>query len=198
MSSNDTTVKRIIDVTENLTLFYNAANGHHSIRAAKPLPLNSVLHTFGAREFLQRPTYLTVQVADDKHIHLAPEFLQYINHSCEPNTFFDTNKGEVVAVRDIAPNEEISFFYPSTEWSMTQPFDCFCGAGNCMGQIQGAAHLNRKALNRYRFAEHIQHKLTSRFGEYWKITRELAINAASQPFGTNWLTAIPQEVFCQR
>ena len=122
------TVKRILNVTENLALFYNPANGHHSLRALKHLPLNSVLHTFSAREFVARPTYLSVQVADDRHIHLAPEFLQYINHSCEPNTFFDTQKGEVVALRDIAPNEEISFFYPSTEWSMTQPFACFCGA----------------------------------------------------------------------
>jgi hypothetical protein len=169
-------LKRILNVTENLALFYNPANGHHSIKALRHLPLDSVLHTFSAREYVARPTYLSVQVADDRHIHLAPEFLQYINHSCEPNTFFDTQKGEVVAVRDIAPNEEISFFYPSTEWSMTQPFVCFCGARNCLGQIQGAAHLPKQALVKYRFAGHIQRQLVRLFGEYWKTTRELALN----------------------
>ncbi|MGH9802756.1 MAG: hypothetical protein ACRD82_20505, partial [Blastocatellia bacterium] len=113
---------------------------------------------------------------------------------CEPNTFFDTDKGEVVAVRNIAPNEEISFFYPSTEWSMTQPFDCFCGADNCLGQIQGAAHLNRKTLNRYRFAEHIRHKLNRQLEEQSRTTRELTLSAIGQSLGLAW----PQEALCQQ
>src|SRR5262245_19359146 len=106
-------VKRILNVTENLGLFFNSTNGHHSLRALQQVPVNSVLHTFGAREYVAQPTYLSVQVSDDRHILLAPEFLQYINHSCEPNTFFDTKTGEVVALQDIAANEEITFFYPS-------------------------------------------------------------------------------------
>lgn len=189
------TVKRILNVTENLGLFYNAANGHHSLQALQQMPLNSVLHTFGAREFVPRPTYLSVQVADDKHILLAPEFLQYINHSCEPNTFFDTKTGQVVAIRSIAPGEEITFFYPSTEWSMTQPFTCFCGAANCLGQIQGAAHLSKRALAKYRFAEHIQRRLVRHFGEYWKTTRELAFDAMTECLRATLLPTIPQESF---
>ena len=189
------TVKRILNVTENLALFYNPANGHHSLRALTQLPLNSVLHTFGAREYVARPTYLSVQVADDRHIHLAPEFLQYINHSCEPNTFFDTQKGEVVAVRDIAANEEISFFYPSTEWSMTQPFTCFCGTRSCLGQIQGASYLNKQALAKYRFAEHIQQRLQSTLGAYWKTTRELARGGVSVRLRLPALPAFPQISF---
>lgn len=189
------TVKRILNVTENLGLFYNAANGHHSLRALQEVPLNSVLHTFGAREYVARPTYLSVQVDDSKHILLAPEFLQYINHSCEPNTFFDTKTEQVVALRSIAPNEEITFFYPSTEWSMTQPFTCFCGADNCLGQIQGAAHLNRKALAKYRFAEHIQRRLVCSVGEYWKTTRELAFDAMTECLRATLLPTIPQESF---
>ncbi|MDQ3009316.1 MAG: SET domain-containing protein-lysine N-methyltransferase [Acidobacteriota bacterium] len=173
-------VKRILNVTEDLGLFYDPANGHHAIRALQHLPLNSVLHRFSAREYVARPTYLSVQVADDRHIHLAPEFLQYINHSCEPNTFFDTRNGEVVALRDIASNEEISFFYPSTEWSMTQSFTCFCGAASCLGQIQGAVHLPKQTLTKYRFAEHIHQQLQRVFGAYWKTTRELRSGASAQ------------------
>lgn len=187
--------RRIVDVSENLTLFFNPAKGHHLIRSSRQLPMNSVLHAFGAREFVQRPTYLSVQVDDDRHILLAPEFLQYINHSCAPNTFFDTTNGEVVAVRDIAPNEEISFFYPSTEWTMTQPFECFCGSANCLGQIQGAKHLHRKMLAQYRFAGHIQHQLVRQFGEYWKTTRELSFSAVTAPLRAALLPNIPQESF---
>ncbi len=187
--------KRIVDVSENLTLFFTPANGNHSIRSSRQLSQNSVLHTFGAREFVERPTYLSVQVDDDKHILLAPEFLQYINHSCAPNTFFDTAKGEVVALRNIAPNEEITFFYPSTEWSMTQPFTCFCGTANCLGQIQGAAHLSKKALAKYRFAEHIQRRLVGSFGEYWKTTRELAFDAMTECLRATLLPTVTQEAF---
>jgi hypothetical protein len=172
-SNESKAVKRILNVTENLGLFYDPANGHHLLRAINHLPLNSLLHRFSAREYVARPTYLSVQVADDRHIHLAPEFLQYINHSCEPNTFFDTKSGEVVALRDITPNEEITFFYPSTEWSMTQSFACFCGAASCLGQIRGALHLPKQTLAKYRFAEHIHQRLQRVFGAYRKTTREL-------------------------
>jgi len=34
----------------------------------------------------------------------------------------------VVAARDLAADDELTFFYPSTEWSMAEPFDCWCGA----------------------------------------------------------------------
>jgi hypothetical protein len=187
--------KRILNVTDNLALFFSPASGHHSLRALTHLAPNAVLHIFGAREYVQRPTYLSVQVADNKHIHLAPEFLQYINHSCEPNTFFDTSKGEVVALRQIAPNEEITFFYPSTEWSMIQPFTCFCGTRSCLGQIQGAAYLKRVALRQYRFAAHIQDKLAHTFGEYWKTTRELVLRATTRRLYAPQLVALAQQSF---
>lgn len=173
--------RRIVDVSEHLTLFFNPANGNHSLRSSRPMPRHSVLHAFGAREYVQRPTYLSVQVDDDRHILLAPEFLQYINHSCEPNTFFDTGHFEVVALRDIAADEEITFFYPSTEWTMTQSFDCFCGADSCLGRIQGAAHLPKQALAKYRFAEHIHRQLQRTLGAYWKILCEQVRPGKSVP-----------------
>lgn len=195
LNQTTTAVKRILAVTEKLGLFYNSANGHHSIRASQPVSQHAVLHSFSAREYVARPTYLSVQVADDRHIHLAPEFLQYINHSCAPNVFFDTTKGEVVALRDIAANEEITFFYPSTEWTMTQPFACFCSAANCLGQIQGAAHLQRQALRQYRFAEHIQQKLERALGEYRITTRELVLRATTRRLHAPQLTALVPQAF---
>lgn len=155
-------IKKILDVTENLALFHNPLNGHYSIRTLNPFPAHSVLHVFSAREYLQTPTYLSVQVDEGKHICLSPEYLQYVNHSCEPNTFFDTKKCEIIAIKDIGKDEEITFFYPSTEWSMAQPFECFCKTGSCLGMIQGAAHLDDGAIANYRFAEHIQNKLDLR------------------------------------
>ena len=105
------------------------------------------------------PNYLTVQVSDDQHIMLNPEFLQYINHSCSPNVFVDPHGGTVTALQDIAAGEEFTFFYPSTEWSMEQAFDCECGSDNCLRYIQGAAHLPLEVLREYELSQYIQSKL---------------------------------------
>lgn len=100
-----------------------------------------------------------MQIHDEHHIMLDPEWLQYINHSCEPNVVFDTTKKEVIAVRPIKTGEELTFFYPSTEWSMDQAFDCLCKSDNCLETIQGAAHLPLEILTNYQLSDYIQQKL---------------------------------------
>ena len=50
-----------------------------------------VLSSFRAREILTKPNYLSVQIDDHQHILLEPEFLQYINHSCDPKVCRDIN-----------------------------------------------------------------------------------------------------------
>ena len=94
-----------------------------------------------------------------QHIMLDPEFLQYINHSCDPNVFFDTENKKVIALKNIEKGEELTFFYPSTEWSMDQEFDCLCSSKNCLDKIQGAAHLPLDVLSQYKLSEYIQKKL---------------------------------------
>jgi hypothetical protein len=98
----------------------------------------------------------------NQHILLFPEHLQYINHSCDPNVFFDTSSLVILALRDIAEGEEISFFYPSTEWEMDQPFTCHCGSAKCLGQIRGAAYLPAETLQQYQLSEFIQQQLHDR------------------------------------
>jgi hypothetical protein len=45
---------------------------------------------------------------------LNPEWLQYINHSCDPNVAFDTAAFKLIALKDVKPGDELCFFYPST------------------------------------------------------------------------------------
>jgi len=40
----------------------------------------------------------------------------------------------------------VTFFYPSNEWLMVQPFGCMCGAPSCLRRIEGAAILSREEL----------------------------------------------------
>ncbi|MFZ2897940.1 MAG: SET domain-containing protein-lysine N-methyltransferase [Saprospiraceae bacterium] len=57
------------------------------------------------------------------------------NHSCEPNTGF---KGlNVVALRDIAPGEELTLDYATFYDENMEPFECHCGSPHCRGLIKG-------------------------------------------------------------
>ena len=55
--------------------------------------------------------------------------------------------------------DELSFFYPSTEWDMAQPFDCLCGAKECRGKISGAKDMPAEVLKKYWLSSHIQELL---------------------------------------
>jgi hypothetical protein len=156
------TLKKCVETFGDLAVFYNPENEHYSIRTLQHFSMDSIVQVFSAKEQIQQPTYLSVQIDEAKHIHLFPAFLQYTNHSCEPNTFFDTQKGEIIALKEIAENEEITFFYPATEWSMAQAFQCFCNTPNCLGTIQGAEYLDKNIIINYRFSDYIQKKLYQR------------------------------------
>lgn len=133
--------------------------GSKSLQATVNLMIGQVLSSFGAKYIGNQPNYLSVQIDDEHHIMLDPEWLQYINHSCDPNVVFDTRKKEVIVVRPIEKGEEITFFYPSTEWSMDRAFDCLCNSDNCLQTIQGAAHLSLEILSNYQLSDYIRQKL---------------------------------------
>ncbi|KAK4098198.1 hypothetical protein N658DRAFT_477441 [Parathielavia hyrcaniae] len=92
------------------------------------------------------PTYATVQMGRDRHLNLNSDLL-YINHSCEPSLMFDTaSMNVIVGPKGLQPGDELTFFYPSTEWHMAQPFDCLCGAPSCRGRTAGARDMTAKQL----------------------------------------------------
>lgn len=137
-------------------------NGQNALFALRSYQPGDVIADFSAGTISAEPTYLTVQVGTSKHITLQPEFLQYINHSCDPNVFFDTTLMQLVALKPLQPEDEMTFFYPSTEWKMTQCFDCYCGSPHCLGEIKGAAYLSKESQEKYRFTDFIQQQLTKR------------------------------------
>lgn len=137
----------------------NEQNALFALRSYQP---GEMIADFSAGTISAEPTYLTVQVGVRKHITLQPEFLQYINHSCEPNVFFDTTRMQLIALKEVREQEEMTFFYPSTEWKMTQSFNCYCTRAGCIGEIKGAAFLSREAQEKYRFTDFIQQQLAKR------------------------------------
>ncbi|MBL7731204.1 MAG: SET domain-containing protein-lysine N-methyltransferase [Chitinophagaceae bacterium] len=159
MDTLTTPAYRTISNHEMAEVRQKISNGQNALFALRSFQPGEVIATFSAGTISAEPTYLTVQLGIGKHITLQPEFLQYINHSCDPNVFFNTTTMELVALKPLLPEEELTFFYPSTEWEMTQSFQCYCGAACCLGDIKGAAYLSKEAVSQYRFTDFIQQQL---------------------------------------
>ncbi|KAH7040717.1 uncharacterized protein B0I36DRAFT_379634 [Microdochium trichocladiopsis] len=105
------------------------------------------------------PSYASVQSGKDKHFLLNSD-LMYINHSCEPSLIFDTGNSNIIAgPNGLKKGEELTFFYPSTEWHMAQPFDCLCGKPTCRGRISGAKDMKPAQLDGLWLNGHIRELL---------------------------------------
>jgi hypothetical protein len=135
-------------------------DGHRALFAKTSFQAGEAIRPFGSSQTMMQPDRYTVQTAAaDKHIILDPEFLLYINHNCRPNVFFDLRTMQLRAVAPIRKGDELTFFYPSTEWSMSEAFECHCGSAHCLGRIQGAAHLDDETLRPYDLSDHIKDML---------------------------------------
>jgi hypothetical protein len=107
--------------------------------------------------------YSSVQASRDLHIELNCDLL-YTNHSCRPSLVFDMQRWEVrvSSERDLKEGDELTFFYPSTEWHMAQPFECGCGQEGCRGKISGAKDMDESVLAEYWLNAHIEEMLVEK------------------------------------
>lgn len=151
--------KRIVALHETARVEEETATDQRSLHATKVFSKGDTITSFVAQEVFVSPTYATLQREEAGHITLSPSFLQYVNHACSPSAFFDTARMELVALKDIAEGEELTFFYPSTEWEMAQAFECRCGSAACLGTIRGAAFLPEEVLRDYHLTAFVQQKL---------------------------------------
>jgi hypothetical protein len=125
-----------------------------SLITVKPLKRGQLFFYLPAGNVLKVPTFQTIQISRDQHLGDL-EVLAYMNHSCCPNVHIDVRQKACFALRDIDAGEELTFFYPSTEWVMARPFVCVCGAEECIRMVAGAHCLSLDVLSRYVINEHI-------------------------------------------
>jgi uncharacterized protein len=71
-------------------------------------------------------------VSDDK-------VLNWVNHSCDPNSKLDKDKPSLIAIKDILPDEEITVDYNQTEEG--NKINCTCKSENCKGYFIRVQHL---------------------------------------------------------
>ena len=71
----------------------------------------------------------------------------FINHSCDPNCESANVNGRiwVVATRDIAAGEELTYEYNLHDSDDTDDADCHCGAHQCRGTMFSDDEVKRRA-----------------------------------------------------
>jgi hypothetical protein len=81
----------------------------------------------------------SIQVDHDLYLVSSdtPEPGDMLNHSCEPNCGLQGSQ-IIVAMRDIAPGDELSFDYAMCDASDYDEFTCLCEAPTCRGVVTGA------------------------------------------------------------
>jgi SET domain-containing protein len=83
----------------------------------------------------------------------AGDDADYMNHSCSPNTWFEAD-GSMTAMRDIAPGEEITYDYATSESRANFRLRCRCGSPLCRGTVAGD-DLKKSAELRARYGDHV-------------------------------------------
>lgn len=127
--------------------------------ATRDLAAGPVVCAFTAAFRRSAPSRHTLQVGENLHVELSPTELAFVNHGCAPNVAFDVERWVLVTLAPVRAGDELRFFYPSTEWEMQEPFDCRCGAANCLGRIRGARWLRPEQFPAGPVAPHVRARL---------------------------------------
>ena len=84
----------------------------------------------------------------------------YVNHSCEPNAGL-SGQITLVAMRAIAPGEEITYDYATSDGSSYDEFQCGCGSKRCRNRITGDDWRRPELWKRYLgyFSPYLQRRI---------------------------------------
>lgn len=104
----------------------------------------------------------SVQVEEDLYlvpVH-PPGPVEYTNHSCNPTAGL-LGQIALVALRDIAPGEAITYDYATSDGTPYDEFDCHCGAPNCRGRVTGDDWRSPVLWERYagHFSPYLQRRI---------------------------------------
>lgn len=99
-----------------------------------------------------------LQIDDEKYIDMDERY-RCINHSCNPNAFI-RGKNELVALKDIKKEEEITYDYSATMWEDAEKVKsifhetlwvmrCFCGSKNCRKIVKQFYELPQEIQENY-------------------------------------------------
>ena len=117
---------------------------HLCLIASEDIAAGEAIVSCSSDEVTRERSWRTIQV--DHNRHVRNQYLDYVDHSCEPNAAFVVESLQLVALRPVAAGERITFFYPGAEVELAQDFVCSCGSGECLGHLKGGFYLTREQM----------------------------------------------------
>jgi len=144
--------------------------GGHAVLAKDPIVRDELIAMWSGRiipgeaieTVAEELRHRVVQVEEDLYlVSLTPmEGADLINHSCEPNAGL---RGQIalVAMREIAPGEEITIDYAMCDGSSYDEFPCSCNAATCRGKVTGEDWKRPELQARYAgyFSPYLQRRI---------------------------------------
>jgi SET domain-containing protein len=104
---------------------------------------------------------LMIEVEEDRFLYSTTESpADWVNHSCDPNSGL-SGQIVLVAMRNIAVGEEITFDYAMSDGNRFEEFVCFCGTARCRTRVTRDDWRKRELWLRYAgyFSPHIQRRI---------------------------------------
>lgn len=109
---------------------------------------------------LDYQTIYSIQFDWEDHLDPDPP-AKYLNHSCNPNLGVHTGADglpEFYALREIQPDEQITFDYAMTEYmhyprsdpALDFSLDCCCESPDCQGRLGYYSELTQEYKDKYR------------------------------------------------
>lgn len=144
--------------------------GGHAVQAIEPIAMGEVLTVWGGRVVNAEqaadlgPGFREHNIQIEEGMYLAPLVVDdesdYVNHSCDPNTGL-AGQIVLVAMRDIAAGEEITFDYAMADGDGYDQFPCACGAASCRGEVSSNDWKQPALWERYKgyFSPYLQRRI---------------------------------------
>ena len=118
-------------------------NGHRRLVTTEPIASGDEIFSLDG-VVRTSPTRYSIQVGPDEHLDgMGP--VDATNHQCDPSAFIDFSDPRRIvlrALRSLSVGAEVSIHYCATEYDMSSPFDCYCGADACLGRIRGYRYVS--------------------------------------------------------
>jgi hypothetical protein len=112
--------------------------------ASQTIKAGEIIVQCREEEIQDHRTWRTLQLDESRHVRNA--FLNFVDHSCSPNSVLDVDSLALVAIRDISVGHPITFLYPGSEVELSQTFDCNCGSEECLRHINGGFYLTHDQM----------------------------------------------------
>lgn len=137
----------------------NRKKGGHAVFAREPIAAGECLVVWGGDIVTESQLRvlpdaqrhrLCLQVEEGLFLMTTHEGASdWVNHSCEPNAGLE-GQIALVAMRDIAPGEEICFDYAMTDACAYDEFECRCGTPSCRKRVTASDWRLPALQERYR------------------------------------------------